>query len=270
MYLNKCIFFCFPVVAVAPRDIIFLIDSTMGPAILGQLRDYIKQFVNSRPVGPNAVQVGVAQFSTAQRVVMDLNSYDTKEAIVIALDNIKPRPGQTVNIGAALNFVRENMLKPDSGSRIRSGITQIVMLWTSKKSSDNVDGPAEALLRTGVLTVAAGFKSASLEELNQIAISDKAVFHAKEFRQVMRRSREITDALSTLAGTIIVEEPTEPGNFWFCKAHLAVAAILNHQKLIRSLFVTLDKTDWVVIICYIQVQKHSEVTWFPTFHDRGE
>lgn len=227
----------------------------MGPAILGQLRDYIKQFVNSRPVGPNAVQVGVAQFSTAQRVVMDLNSYDTREAIVTALDTIRPRPGQTANIGAALNFVRENMLKPERGSRIRSGIPQIVMLWTSKKSSDSVEGPAQALLRTGVLTLAAGFKAANLDELNQIAISDQAVFHGKEFRQVMRRSREITDALSTLAGTFIVEEPTEPGTFCFYKAHLNVAAILNHHNLIILLSVSLVKIHCVV---HIRLQTNKE------------
>lgn len=199
-------------VAVSPRDIIFLIDSTMGPAILNQLRDYIKQFVSSRPIGPNAVQVGVAQFSTAQRVVVDLNSHDTKESLITALENIRPRPGQTVNIGAALSFVRENMLRPEKGSRIRAGIPQLVMLWTSKRSSDSVQEPVEALQRTGVLTLAAGFKTAHLPELNLIAISDQAVFAAKEFRQVMRKSREITDALSTLAGTIVVEEPTEPGN----------------------------------------------------------
>lgn len=198
--------------AVSPRDIIFLIDNTMGPAILNQLRDFIKQFISSRPIGPNAVQVGVAQFNTAQRVVVDLNSHDTKEALTAALDNIKPRPGQSVNIGAALSFVRENMLRPEKGSRIRAGVPQLVMLWTSKRSSDSVQEPAEALQRTGVLTLAAGFKTAHVQELNQIALSDQVVFTAKEFRQVMRKSREITDALSTLAGTVFIEEPTEPGN----------------------------------------------------------
>uniref|UniRef100_A0A3Q3ART8 Collagen, type VI, alpha 3 n=1 Tax=Kryptolebias marmoratus TaxID=37003 RepID=A0A3Q3ART8_KRYMA len=171
------------VVAAAQRDIIFLIDSTMGPVILTNVVNYIKQFVNSRPIGPDAIQVGVAQFSSAQRVVMDLNTHDTRESLAAALDNIKPRSGQTINMGAALNFVRENMLRPEKGSRMREGVPQVVMLWTSKKSSDGVQQPAEALLRRGVLIMAAGFKTANVDELNQIASSERVVFSAKEFRQ---------------------------------------------------------------------------------------
>ncbi|XP_037832059.1 collagen alpha-3(VI) chain isoform X2 [Kryptolebias marmoratus] len=224
------------VVAAAQRDIIFLIDSTMGPVILTNVVNYIKQFVNSRPIGPDAIQVGVAQFSSAQRVVMDLNTHDTRESLAAALDNIKPRSGQTINMGAALNFVRENMLRPEKGSRMREGVPQVVMLWTSKKSSDGVQQPAEALLRRGVLIMAAGFKTANVDELNQIASSERVVFSAKEFRQVMRKSREITDALSTLAGMVVIEEPTEP---------VVEITTVQTQKVVRDIVFLLDGSSYI-------------------------
>nr|XP_054590796.1 collagen alpha-3(VI) chain isoform X2 [Nothobranchius furzeri] len=198
------------VVMVGKRDIIFLIDSTMGTGVINTLREYIRLFVNTRPIGPNAVQVGIAQFSSAQRLVMDLNTYGTRESITSALANIRPRPGQNINIGAALNFVRDNMLKPEKGSRINQGIPQLVMLLTSKKSSDSVDEPAQALLEMGVLTLAAGTRTADQAELEKIAFSDRVVFMSKDFRQMFQNAEEITDALSTLAGTVVTEPPTDP------------------------------------------------------------
>ncbi|KAF7214544.1 transcript variant X1 [Nothobranchius furzeri] len=195
---------------VGKRDIIFLIDSTMGTGVINTLREYIRLFVNTRPIGPNAVQVGIAQFSSAQRLVMDLNTYGTRESITSALANIRPRPGQNINIGAALNFVRDNMLKPEKGSRINQGIPQLVMLLTSKKSSDSVDEPAQALLEMGVLTLAAGTRTADQAELEKIAFSDRVVFMSKDFRQMFQNAEEITDALSTLAGTVVTEPPTDP------------------------------------------------------------
>uniref|UniRef100_A0A4W5NVN3 Collagen, type VI, alpha 3 n=1 Tax=Hucho hucho TaxID=62062 RepID=A0A4W5NVN3_9TELE len=92
------------------------------------------------PIGPDQVQVGVAQFSNAARLEIDLNAYGSKEDLSAALGRLKPRPGQAVNIGAALDFVRTNMLRADKGSRIQQGVPQLVLLMTSKKSSDSV-GP---------------------------------------------------------------------------------------------------------------------------------
>lgn len=197
--------------AVGKRDIIFLIDSTMGTATINALREFIKQFVSVMPIGPDQVQVGIAQFSTVPRLEMDLNSYGSREALIAALGSIRPRPGQNVNIGAALDFVRVNMLQPDKGSRFQQNVPQLVLLLTSKKSTDNVQEPALALQRMGVLTLAAGSKSADVQELNKIAFADQVVFMRKDFRQLFRNPREIIDALSTLSGVVVTEGPTESG-----------------------------------------------------------
>lgn len=184
----------------------------MGSQGINAVREYIRRFVERMPIGPDDVQVGVAQFSTTPRVEIDLNSHSTKESLVAALGGIKPRPAPSVNIGAALDFVRTNMLIPQKGSRLQRNIPQLVLLMTSKRSSDSVDEPANALHRMGVLTLALGAKSANVEEMKRIAFADTVVFELKDFRALRSNPRGILDALTTLAGHVVTETPTEPGN----------------------------------------------------------
>lgn len=184
----------------------------MGGTLINSVREFIKRFVDTMPIGPDQVQVGVAQFTTTPRVEIDLNSHGSNEALTAALGAIKPKQGNAVNIGAALDFVRTNMLRPERGSRIQQGIPQLVLVLTSKKSNDNVETPASALHRMGVLTLAVGSKAANEAELKQIAFADSVVFMLKDFRALNRNPRAIVDALSTLAGVVVTEGPTEPGN----------------------------------------------------------
>uniref|UniRef100_A0A3B4TR29 Collagen type VI alpha 3 chain n=1 Tax=Seriola dumerili TaxID=41447 RepID=A0A3B4TR29_SERDU len=218
------------------RDIIFLIDSTMGATLINSVREFIKRFVDVMPIGPDHVQVGVAQFSNAPRLEMDLNSHGSQEALNAALGAIKPRPGQTVNIGAALDFVRTNMLRPEKGSRIQQGVPQLLLLMTSKRSSDNVEVPAAALHRMGVLTLAAGSKAANEQELKQIAFAESVVFMLKDFRALLRNPRAIVDALSTLAGVVVTEVPTEP---------VVEITTVQTQKVVRDIVFLVDGSNYI-------------------------
>ncbi|KAF7649883.1 hypothetical protein LDENG_00134590 [Lucifuga dentata] len=222
--------------AVGKRDIIFLIDSTMGATIINSVREFIRRFVEIMPIGPDQVQIGVAQFSNAARLEMDLNTYASREEASAALGRIKPRPGQTVNIGAALDFVRTNMLRPDKGSRIQQGIPQLLLLLTSKKSSDSVEEPAKALHRMGVLTLTAGSKSADEEELKQIAFADSVVFMLRDFRALYRNPKPIYSALSTLAGVVVTEGPTES---------VVEITTVQTQRVIRDIVFLVDGSDYI-------------------------
>ncbi|KAF1382231.1 hypothetical protein PFLUV_G00141550 [Perca fluviatilis] len=224
------------VLAVGPRDIIFLIDSTMGATLINSVREFIKRFVDTMPIGPDGVQVGVAQFSNVPQLQMDLNSYGSREELTAALGSIKPKPGQTVNIGAALDFVRTNMLRPEKGSRIQQGVPQLLLLMTSKKSSDSVEAPAKALQRLGVLTLAAGSKTATENELRQIAFADTVAFYLKDFRSLLRNPKAIVDALSTLAGVVVTEGPTEP---------VVEITTVQTQKVVRDIVFLVDGSNYV-------------------------
>ncbi|XP_073680619.1 ATP-dependent (S)-NAD(P)H-hydrate dehydratase-like isoform X2 [Garra rufa] len=195
--------------AVGNRDIIFLIDSSMGTTITNAVREFIKRFIDTIPIGPDQVQVGVATFSTTPKMEFNLNSFSSKESLSSALARIKPKPATDVNIGAALEFVRTNMFTPESGSRIQDQVPQLVLLLTSKKSKDDVQQPAEALRQMGVMTLAAGSKAADEAELKQIAFNDDLVFLLKDFRVLLRIPRVIIPSLTLLSGDVVMEGPTE-------------------------------------------------------------
>ncbi len=198
--------------AVGKRDIIFLIDSSMGTTLTNAVREFIKRFIDSMPIGPDQVQVGVAMFSTSPRMEINLNSFSSKESLISTLARIKPKPSVEVNIGAALDFVRTSMLTAESGSRIQDQVPQLVLLLTSKKSKDSVQQPADALRQMGVLTLAAGSKAADEAELRQLAFNENVVFMLKDFRILLRNPKEIISPLSTLSDFVVTEIPTETGN----------------------------------------------------------
>ncbi|XP_068602081.1 collagen alpha-3(VI) chain-like [Brachionichthys hirsutus] len=228
------------VLTAGKRDVIFLIDNTMGSQNIGAVREFIKRFVDTMPIGPDGVQVGVAQFGNVPRLEMDLNTHGTNEAITTALSGIKPRPGATINIGAALNFVRTNMIRPEKGSRLQQGVPQLVMVLTSKKSRDSVEEPARALHQMGVLTLAAGSKAADGATLRQIAFTDTAVYVLKDLRVLSRfstqGSRTIMNALSTLAGVMVTEVPTEP---------VVEITTVQTQKVIRDIVFLVDGSNYI-------------------------
>uniref|UniRef100_A0AAQ4Q5K7 Collagen type VI alpha 3 chain n=1 Tax=Gasterosteus aculeatus aculeatus TaxID=481459 RepID=A0AAQ4Q5K7_GASAC len=224
------------VVAVGKRDVIFLIDSTMGATFIDAVRKFIKRFVDTMPIGPDQVQVGVALFSNNPRLEMDLNTYGSREDLTTAVAEIKPRPGQTINTGAALDFVRVNMLQPEKGSRIQQGIPQLLLLLTSKKSSDDVEEPAMALKRLGVLTLAAGAKTAEGEELQKIAFMESFSYNLKDFRSLNRNPKLIIDALSTLSGGVFTEVPTEPG---------VEITTVQTQRVVRDIVFLVDGSNYI-------------------------
>lgn len=184
----------------------------MGPTLINAVREFIKKFIDTMPIGPDQVQIGVALFSNTPRLEIDLNLSNSKESLISALGRIKPKPSNEINIGAALDFVRTSMLLPEKGSRIKKGVPQLVLLISSKKSKDSVQQPAEALQQMGVLTLAAGSRAAEEAELQQIAFDKNLVFMFKDFRQLQRNPKVVVSALSTLAGAVL---PTDPGNFFF-------------------------------------------------------
>ncbi|KAM9486840.1 collagen alpha-3(VI) chain-like [Clarias gariepinus] len=220
-------------IPVSKRDIIFLIDSTMGTTLINAIREFVKKFIDIIPIGPDQVQVGVAMFSNTPRAEIELNSHSSKESLISALSQIKPKPAPDINIGAALDFVRANMLVPEKGSRIEDAVPQLVLLITGKKSKDNVEQPAEALERMGVLTMAAGSRTAEEAELHKIAFSKNLVFMFKDFRQLQRNPGKVVSALSTLSGVIF---PTDP---------VTEITTVEVQRVIRDIVFLVDGSDYV-------------------------
>ncbi|XP_041118332.1 collagen alpha-3(VI) chain-like isoform X4 [Polyodon spathula] len=197
---------------VSRRDIVFLIDGSqvMGNTLFSAIRNFIVDFVNKLPIGPDQVQVAVAQYTSDVRIELNLNSHATKELAAAAVKKLKIKGGsQVANTGAALDFVRTNMFIPSKGSRIQQNVPQLMILFTARKSSDSIVQPAEEMKRSGILTLAAGAKNADIKELSQIAFDEKLAFMVKDFRGLFKNPQTIIAPLTTLSGVIIMEEPTE-------------------------------------------------------------
>ncbi|XP_041663504.1 collagen alpha-3(VI) chain [Cheilinus undulatus] len=224
------------VLAVGKRDIIFLIDGTMGATVLGSVRDFIIKFVERMPIGPDEVQVGVVTFSNTPRLEMDLNTHGSKESLLGAVGSIRPKPGPIVNIGSALDFVRTNMLRADRGSRLQRGVPQLLLLMTSKKSTDSVEEPANALKRMGILTLAVGARAADEQELKNIAFAESIVFILRDFRMLQRNPGAVIDALTTLAGVVVPEGPTEP---------VVEITTVQTQKVVRDIVFLVDGSNYI-------------------------
>nr|XP_023679601.1 collagen alpha-3(VI) chain isoform X5 [Paramormyrops kingsleyae] len=225
--------------AVGKRDIIFLIDGSqnMGGTHFSAIRQFIVRFVDSMPIGRDQVQVGVAQFTTSPKAEINLNTYSTKEALSNAVNRTRLRGGTPeVNLGAALNFVRTQMLRPDAGSRIQERVPQLLLVLSAKKSSDDVTQPVHELQRMGVLIMAVGSKAADEQELKEISINEDLVFMVKDFRQLLRNPKFIVAPLSTLSGVVVTEVPTET---------VTEITTVQTQRVVRDIVFLVDGSDYV-------------------------
>uniref|UniRef100_A0A3P9GX60 Collagen type VI alpha 3 chain n=1 Tax=Oryzias latipes TaxID=8090 RepID=A0A3P9GX60_ORYLA len=219
--------------SVPNQDIIFLIDTTMVPRFIENTRSLIRKFVNEIPLGPDNVQVGIAMFSSNPALLMDLNTYANKDSLNSALSTIKRTPRPTINIGKALDFVRKNMLDPVKGSRMLQRVPQVVMLFTSKASTDSVEKPVKDLKDMGVLTMAVGVRGADERELRKIAVSDEVVFMNKGMQLQSKNVEQIINALSTFSGRYFVEEPTEK------------ITTVQTKKVVRDIVFLVDGSSYV-------------------------
>ncbi|XP_048833731.1 collagen alpha-3(VI) chain [Brienomyrus brachyistius] len=225
--------------AVGKRDIIFLIDGSqnMGGTQFIAIRQFIMRFVDSMPIGRDQVQVGVAQFTTSPKAEIHLNAYGTKEALSNAVNRTRLRGGTPeVNLGAALNFVRTQMLRPDAGSRIQEGVPQLLLVLSAKKSSDDVTQPVQDLQQMGVLIMAVGSKAADEQELKAISINENLVFIVKDFRQLLRNPKFIVAPLSTLSGVVVTEVPTET---------VTEITTVQTQRVVRDIVFLVDGSNYV-------------------------
>ncbi|MBN3276151.1 CO6A4 protein, partial [Polyodon spathula] len=151
-------------------DIVFLVDesSSIGTQNFQQIRNFIRQTIDSLDVDPKKVRVGVVLYSDTPKVEFYLNTFSRKTDILQYIKTLPYRGGGT-NTGAAINFLKTNVFTKSAGSRRTQGVQQIAVVITDGVSEDNVSSPAASLRRTGVKVFAVGIQNASSTELKQIA-----------------------------------------------------------------------------------------------------
>ncbi|KAL3979334.1 cell surface hyaluronidase [Sarotherodon galilaeus] len=149
-------------------DIMLLVDGSwsVGRQNFKTMRNFIARMVSVFDIGPDRVQIGLAQYSGDPRTEWHLNAHPTKESLLNAVANLQYKGGNTLT-GMALNHILQNNFKPYAG--LRPDSRKIGVLITDGKSQDEVILTSQNLRDSGIELYAIGVKSADENELRSIA-----------------------------------------------------------------------------------------------------
>ncbi|XP_072556287.1 collagen alpha-3(VI) chain-like [Paramormyrops kingsleyae] len=194
---------------VTGKDVVFLLDGSNGtrngfPA----MRDFVQRVVDKLKLEENQDRVSVVQYSEDASAHFYLNTYSRKGDILDAVRNLRHKGGRAVNTGAALQFIRDNILTAPSGSRRLEGVPQILILLSGTKSTDNVDAPAAALKELGVLTFGIGTRNADSRELQKISYEPRYAQSVSEFNELPRIQEQLLSSVDAVVTSVSTEGPT--------------------------------------------------------------
>uniref|UniRef100_A0A671LLM1 Collagen alpha-1(XII) chain n=1 Tax=Sinocyclocheilus anshuiensis TaxID=1608454 RepID=A0A671LLM1_9TELE len=162
-------------VTTAKADIVLLVDGSwsIGRLNFKTIRTFIGRMVGVFDIGPDKVQIGLAQYSGDPKTEWHLNAHATRESLQEAVTNLPYKGGNTMT-GMALNYILQNNFKPNMGMRPDS--RKIGVLITDGKSQDEIVVNSQRLRNSDIELYAIGVKNADENELRSIA-SDPDEIH---------------------------------------------------------------------------------------------
>lgn len=180
------------------RDVVFLVDGSRYAAQEFYLiRDLIERIVNNLDVGFDTTRISVVQFSEHPHVEFLLNAHSTKDEVQGAVRRLRPRGGQQVNVGEALEFVAKTIFTRPSGSRIEEGVPQFLVILSSRKSDDDLEFPSVQVKQVGVAPMVIA-KNMDPEEMVQISLSPDYVFQVSSFQELPSLEQKLLAPIETL------------------------------------------------------------------------
>uniref|UniRef100_A0A673B3K8 Collagen, type VI, alpha 3 n=1 Tax=Sphaeramia orbicularis TaxID=375764 RepID=A0A673B3K8_9TELE len=193
---------CLSSVDAPKKDIVFLLDGSDAtrngfPA----MRDFVERVVEKLNVGENKDRVSVVQYSREPEVHFYLNTYNTRADIVDTVRGLRHRGGRTLNTGAALQYVRDNVFTNSSGSRRLQGVPQMLILLNGGRSYDNVDAPASALKQQGIVVIGIGAGRADSAEMQKISSDPTYALSVSELTDLPSVHEQLSSVMSTVLPT---------------------------------------------------------------------
>eukprot|EP00062_Callorhinchus_milii_P020383 gi/632975970/ref/XP_007904530.1/ PREDICTED: collagen alpha-1(XII) chain isoform X1 [Callorhinchus milii] len=177
-------------------DVVLLVDGSysIGLSNFAKVRDFLETLVQTFPVGPNQIQIGLVQYSRDPNTEFTLNTHSTQASVLEAVRNFPYRGGST-NTGRAMTYVRNKVFVVEKGARFK--VPRVMVLITDGKSSDAFQVPAERLRDAGVEIFAVGVKDAVFSELVTIASKPEHshVYQVDDFDSFQRVSAKLTQTL---------------------------------------------------------------------------
>lgn len=161
-----------------------------------EIKNFVKSIVETLSVSEGQDRVSVVQFADTSEANFYLNSHKTKNDIINAIDNLRHKGGRRLKTGRALQFVRHSVFTASMGSRRLEGVPQILLLLSSKPSTDNVKGPALALKDHEIVSVGIGVGDASRSELELIAFDPGLTYKVTDFSKLPSIHSQLVAALN--------------------------------------------------------------------------
>ncbi|XP_014895004.1 collagen alpha-1(XII) chain [Poecilia latipinna] len=178
----------------AKADIVLLVDGSwsIGRINFKTIRNFIARMVGVFDIGPNNVQIALAQYSGDPRTEWHLNAHPTRESLLNAVNSLPYKGGNTMT-GMALRFILETNFQPSVGMRPDS--RKIGVLITDGKSQDEIIVSSQSLRDSDIELYAVGVKNADENELRSIASDPDEIhmYNVADFRFL----QDIVDDLSS-------------------------------------------------------------------------
>ncbi|KAL2084692.1 hypothetical protein ACEWY4_020210 [Coilia grayii] len=170
-------------------DVIFLVDSS--GSIEQEDYQYMKAFINNTIqrsiIGPDAVQMGLLQFSSLQREECALNSPQTMSDLLSTVNDMQQVGGGTLT-GKALDFTSEYFDVIKGG---RPNVPKILIVLTDGESQDPVALPARVLRDKNVIIYSIGVEGANRTQLREISGIADRVYLETNFEALQFLENEI-------------------------------------------------------------------------------
>ncbi|NXF90312.1 ITA2 protein, partial [Eubucco bourcierii] len=115
-------------------DVVVVCDESNSIYPWDAVRAFLKKFVQGLDIGFNKTQVGLIQYANDPRVVFNLNTYQTKDEVVKAMEGTYQKGGDLTNTFKAIDNARQFAFSPESGGRPTA--TKVMVVVTDGESHD--------------------------------------------------------------------------------------------------------------------------------------
>ncbi|XP_035187595.1 collagen alpha-3(VI) chain isoform X11 [Oxyura jamaicensis] len=263
------------VIEVNKKDIVFLIDGStaLGTGPFNTIREFVAKIVQRLEVGPDLIQVAVAQYADTVKPEFYFNTHQNRKDVMANVKKMKLMGGTALNTGSALDFVRNNFFTSAAGCRMEEGVLPMLVLITGGKSRDAVDQPAAEMKRNRIVTLAVGSRNADPAELQEIAHERDFVFQPNDFRLQFMQAilPEVLSPIRTLSGGMIVQEPPSVGVkrdvvFMVDGSRYAAQEFYLVRDLIERIVTNLDVGFDTTRISVVQFSEHPHVEFLLNAH----
>ncbi|XP_046777187.1 collagen alpha-3(VI) chain isoform X11 [Gallus gallus] len=263
------------VIEVNKKDIVFLIDGStaLGTGPFNSIRDFVAKIVQRLEVGPDLIQVAVAQYADTVRPEFYFNTHQNRKDVMANVKKMKLMGGTALNTGSALDFVRNNFFTSAAGCRMEEGVLPMLVLITGGKSMDAVEQAAAEMKRNRIVILAVGSRNADVAELQEIAHERDFVFQPNDFRLQFMQAilPEVLSPIRTLSGGMVIHETPSVGVkrdvvFLVDGSRYAAQEFYLIRDLIERIVNNLDVGFDTTRISVVQFSEHPHVEFLLNAH----